>query len=108
MADSIAIAEALNRMWVKFLPEIEGRVTVLEEAAAAVAQGALSAELREQAFAAAHKLAGVLGTFGLDEGTLLAREAESLYSRELPNSALDGHPARIAEQLRAVLAKRSI
>ena len=43
-------------------------------------EGSLTAEQREQASSAAHKLAGVLGTFGLDEGTNLAREAEILYS----------------------------
>ena len=70
--------EALSRLWVKFLPEIENRLAILEDAADALAGGDLTDELREQAHQAAHKLAGVLGTFGLKRGTELARMAEEL------------------------------
>ncbi len=106
MADSTAIAEAMNRMWTKFLPDIEARVAVLENAASAIGQGCLSAEMRQEASSAAHKLAGILGTFGLDQGTVLAREAESLYTRDAGLAGLDGRPAALASQLRAVLATR--
>jgi HPt (histidine-containing phosphotransfer) domain-containing protein len=107
MADSAAIAEAMNRMWAKFLPDIEARVAVLENAASAICQGCLTAELREEASSAAHKLAGVLGTFGLDHGTVLAREAELLYARDGVPAELDGRPSALASQLRAVLAARN-
>jgi HPt (histidine-containing phosphotransfer) domain-containing protein len=107
MADPTAIAEAMNRMWAKFLPDIEGRVAVLEKAAAALSQGRLTTELRQEASSAAHKLAGVLGTFGLDKGTALAREAESLYAQDCAGTALNGRPAILAAQLRAVLADRN-
>lgn len=107
MADQAAIADAMDRMWAKFLPDIEQRVAVLESAALAVVQGALTAELREEASSAAHKLAGVLGTFGLDQGTVLAREAESLYARDAAGAGLDGRPAALAAQLRTVLASRN-
>jgi HPt (histidine-containing phosphotransfer) domain-containing protein len=107
MADATAIAEAMNRMWAKFLPDIEARVVVLENAASAICQGCLTPELREEASSAAHKLAGVLGTFGLDQGTVLAREAELLYARDAAAAGLDGRPAVLASQLRAVLASRS-
>lgn len=107
MADSAAIAEAMNRMWTKFLPEIEERVAVLENAAAAISRGALTAELRQEALSAAHKLAGVLGTFGLGEGTVLAREAEAIYEREPAASMSNGRAAVLATQLRAVLASRT-
>ena len=106
MADRTALADALNRMWAKFLPEIEERVAVLEHAATAASKGSLDADLRAEASSAAHKLAGVLGTFGLDEGTVLAREAESLYARESSGAAPD-RPAFLAAQLRAVLARRN-
>lgn len=107
MADPTAIAELLNRMWVKFLPDIEERVAVLESAANAVSRGNLTDELREKAWSAAHKLAGTLGTFGLDEGTVLAREAELLYERGNGAAMLDGRPAALAAQLRVVLASRN-
>ena len=83
-AQGSPLAEAMNRLWSKFLPQMEQRA------------------------ADAHKLAGVLGTFGLNEGTDLAREAESLYG-----GSLDGNPIAtsrlraIAEQLQAMIANHS-
>jgi HPt (histidine-containing phosphotransfer) domain-containing protein len=107
MPNQSALAEAMNRLWVQFLPQIEERVSVLESAAAALAEGSLTPAQCEEAFSAAHKLAGVLGTFGLDRGTELAREAELLYSSGPSSSTtFNGHPAALAAQLRAVLATR--
>jgi len=78
-----AIREALDQLWVKFLPQMEERLGVLQVANRALAEGSLSLEQRSDAVSAAHKLAGVLGTFGLGAGTELAREAEVLCSRDL-------------------------
>ncbi len=72
-----SMKEALDRLWKQFLPQIEERVAALESAATALAADRLSHDQREAAHAAAHKLAGVLGTFGLTKGTILAREAEA-------------------------------
>jgi HPt (histidine-containing phosphotransfer) domain-containing protein len=74
------MAEAMARLWAKFLPDIEQRVAVVEAAAQAAAAGTLSEADREAAHAAAHKLAGSLGTFGLQRGTELAREAELAFT----------------------------
>ncbi len=71
--------QALDELWVRFLPEIEERVKLLAAAAAAAAQNKLAAPEREAAHAAAHNLAGVLGTFGLVRGTELARELEVAF-----------------------------
>jgi len=73
------INQALDQLWVRFLPEIEERVKILAAAAASLKQGKLDAAEREAAHAAAHKLAGVLGTFGLVRGTDLARELEIAF-----------------------------
>jgi HPt (histidine-containing phosphotransfer) domain-containing protein len=85
------MAEALSRMWGQFLPQMHDRVAVLETAAGPMADGTLSDTEREEANAAAHKLAGVLGSFGLPEGTNLAREAENLCG-----SKSDASPAAAA------------
>ena len=102
------MTEAMNRLWVKFLPQIEERVQTLEDAAARLAAAnSLSPDEQSKASAEAHKLAGVLGTFGLKEGTELAREAEGLYS-----DGTNSNPAKaarlgvIAEQLRVIVASR--
>ncbi len=79
-----AMAEALARLWTKFLPEIEQRVALLEAAAQTLATGALTQQQREAAHAAAHKLAGSLGTFGLHRGTEIARQAEHLLWTKIP------------------------
>jgi len=105
MTTNSGMAEALERLWIKFLPEIEQRVAVLEAAAQALAAGSLLAGQREAAHAAAHKLAGSLGTFGLQRGTDLARQVEVLLAEEIPHSAaaqLEGY----ARELRALLDSR--
>lgn len=79
-AQAAALATAMNRLWSQYLPELEERVAVLQAAAAALHEGTITAALRGEATSAAHKLAGVLGTFGLSAGTDLAREAEHFYS----------------------------
>ena len=106
-ADNASLSEAMNRLWDRFLPQLEERVATLEAAAAALSAGTLTAELREQASHAAHNLAGVLGTFGLDEGTRLAREAESFYAGEHDgSSAHAAHQGELAVRLKATLANR--
>jgi len=98
---------AMDRLWTRFLPEMEERVAVLEAANVALATDKLSKYQLGDAHSAAHKLAGALGTFGLTKGTVLAREAEILYSG---NAELD--PAslprlnEITDQLKAIVANR--
>jgi hypothetical protein len=102
------LAAALDRLWTQFLPQFEERITVLENSAAALANGTLSAGQREEAHYAAHKLAGVLGTFGLVEGTDLAREAEVVYAgaREIdPGTAL--RLTQISARLRSLVESRN-
>jgi HPt (histidine-containing phosphotransfer) domain-containing protein len=102
-----ALAEVMNRLWEQFLPHLEERVVALEAAAEALAGGTLALAEREQASSAAHKLAGVLGTFGLPEGTILAREAEVFYSAEpQADPATAVRLGEIAAELRALLASR--
>lgn len=101
------LSQAMDRLWVRFLPEIKERVAVLEEAAAAVGAGKLSASRREAAEAAAHKLAGVLGTFSLEHGTVLARELELSFSRESASTpSLSKRLVTITEELRAMIDSR--
>jgi HPt (histidine-containing phosphotransfer) domain-containing protein len=97
----------MNRLWTKFLPQMADRVTTLQKAAESAAKGTLDVDKQQIASSDAHKLAGVLGTFGLQEGTELAREAENLYAGPLDGSAaISARLTEIAEQLRAILASR--
>lgn len=71
---------ALERLWTRFLPEIRERVSIIDSAVDALASGSLGTEQKDAARSAAHKLAGVLGTFNLSRGTDLARELEAVFS----------------------------
>jgi HPt (histidine-containing phosphotransfer) domain-containing protein len=102
-----ALHQALDRMWTKFLPLIEERVGILETAASAFSARHLSVSEQQAANSAAHKLAGVLGTFGLIKGTVLARELEIVYSREGgPDRSLATHLTAVAAELRTIVASR--
>jgi HPt (histidine-containing phosphotransfer) domain-containing protein len=74
------LTNVLDHMWLQFRPQMEERLTSLEAAALALISNSLSLEHCSAAANAAHNLAGVLGTFGLDRGTVLARELEQHYS----------------------------
>ena len=74
------IGKALDLLWTRFVPEIRKRVDLLGAAASACAANNLSDTERESAHAAAHKLAGTLGTFNLTRGTDLAREFELAFA----------------------------
>ena len=104
---SAAMVAGLARLWVKFLPEIEQRMVVLETAAKSLGADSLSATEREASHAAAHKLAGILGTFGLHRGTDLARKAELLLAAEVPVSAESDLSGWLVE-LRSFIEERKI
>jgi len=100
-----ALREAMDRLWVKFLPEIRERVATLEAAAAAAKN--LTASECEAAHAAAHKLAGVLGTFNLTRGTNVARELEASYAPESPPDPDESaRLTSLAAELRAMIENR--
>lgn len=102
-----SLTEALDRLWIQFRPQIEERVAAMEAANTALAAGRLHDDQRAAANSAAHKLAGVLGTFGLTRGTILAREAEILYSGDVEaEAAIADRLTAIAVELRMLLADR--
>lgn len=101
------ITAILNQMWVRFLPDIYERVEVLESAAKAHVAGTLSPGQCAAAHAAAHKLVGSLGTFGLMCGTELAREFEHACASE--KTVMATEPSRlndIAGQIRRIVDER--
>jgi HPt (histidine-containing phosphotransfer) domain-containing protein len=100
-----AMNEALARLWNQFRPQIAQRVSLLESANLALAASKLSKDQQGEANSAAHKLAGVLGTFGLTKGTVLAREAELLYAGdEEPDPGSLPRLNEIAGELKAIVA----
>ena len=102
-----ALAEALNALWRQYLPQMQERVAAIASAADKLQRGE-EGEHASLAGAEAHKLAGVLGTFGLARGTDLARDAEMLCNNAAADDAgqLGARLARIADELSQVLASR--
>jgi len=99
------MAEALERLWLRFLPETRARIAILESAAQSLAAGALDPGQTQAAAGAAHKLAGTLGTFGLNHGTAVARELEQLYARG--NGLTPETAASLAGELRQMVESRT-
>ncbi len=70
----------LAEMWKQNLPETQARIDQLHTAISAAAKGSLSEEQRLNAEEVAHKLAGALGTYGLREASVSAREIETCFA----------------------------
>ena len=100
-------ASLLAAIWLRNRPLVEGRLALLERAAAAAAEGTFSEELREEASHTAHKLAGSLGMYGYDEGTRIAREIEVLLAAEAtPDAARLGN--MVGELRRAIFRRGDV
>jgi HPt (histidine-containing phosphotransfer) domain-containing protein len=74
----------LAAIWERSKTTVAQRVELLREATADAAGNRLDEPGRLRAVDSAHKLAGVLGTFGLPRGTELAREAEETFGKPEP------------------------
>ncbi len=79
---------AIAAIWARSQTRLLGRVGVVEGAVAALAARALDDAQRSEATTEAHKLAGSLGTFGLPEGTEIARGIEHALSRPDADAAV--------------------
>ena len=78
-----AFSQALTALWQQHYSTMLERLSCLQRAESALQKGQLNDELRRDASRAAHKLAGVLGMFGRDEGTEVARALETVLSEPL-------------------------
>ena len=95
---------ALAAIWAEHRETILERVRVLERAAAKLGRQALDEELRVEAHHEAHKLAGVLGTFGFVTGSDRARDIELLLeSPQAPQPDCAAVLAELAGALRQEL-----
>ena len=89
------LAAAVSKIWDRHLKQNEERIAALEDAVMAMLEGSLTTELRTQAEREAHKLAGSLGTFGLNNATTLARRIELALSPRTEAEELD--PVSLSE-----------
>jgi HPt (histidine-containing phosphotransfer) domain-containing protein len=72
--------ELLRQIWIRNRPTTLERLEVVGLALEALASGDLDAARRDAALSEAHKLRGILGTYGFADGSELAAEAEELLA----------------------------
>ncbi|MGF1480746.1 MAG: response regulator [Cyanophyceae cyanobacterium] len=96
---------AVARTWEQFKGAMTERLNILEQAAQSLAHDRLSRNLHEQAIAAAHKLAGSLGSFGFPEGSTLARELEEMLRTDV-SSRQASQVGETVKALERVLERR--
>ncbi|MCG6133734.1 MAG: response regulator [Nostoc sp. LLA-1] len=78
---------AIAGIWQKFQGRVDEQVRIIEQAIALIQTGLELSDMRERlspAVKEAHTLAGSLGTFGLPEGSRLARQIEQLLKSNQP------------------------
>lgn len=83
------ITDRLAELWQRQRPELAARVDVLERAAVAAVDASLTAEMRAEAAALAHKLAGALGMYGHVEAGDAARKMELLLNASVPLNGME-------------------
>lgn len=71
----------LAKVWHRYKERVSEQVGILEQASDALLQQTLDEKLQQQAAKEAHTLAGALGTFGLPEGSRLARKIERILQK---------------------------
>lgn len=82
------LARQMQLLWQEHRAEFAERVEVIASAKASLSHGTpLSFVERAEAASSAHKLAGVLGMFGLKDGTDAARNIETLLTGDDAPSA---------------------
>lgn len=70
-------SEAISQVCERYLIAASAQIEIIESAAAAVLAGNLVTDLRSRSQMNAHKLAGAMGSFGIPEGSRLARQIEA-------------------------------
>jgi hypothetical protein len=98
-----SLDDALAAIWQRAQPRLLARLDLIDTAVAALHRGDLDPDLAESARSEAHKTAGLIGTFGLHDGTDLARVLEhGLEPGAEPDPA---EMTRSAGELRAMLER---
>ena len=83
------IAARLTELWRTSRPTIVERMDVLRSASDRLSRNPLNTDARTEGLEAAHKLSGVLGVFGLPQGSELASSIEFLLKSGEPLTSGD-------------------
>ena len=83
------IAARLAEIWRTTRPTVLERVALLQASCETLSRNPADQDARNQGREAAHKLSGVLGVFGLPQGSELASAIEELLAAEEPLTPAD-------------------
>ena len=97
----------LQQLWITSQTKVAQRIETLQHAQIRMEQNSLDARIRKQAADAAHKLAGILGTFGLPQGSTLALQVETAMESEEPATLGAKEFAAILDELTRMVAQKS-
>lgn len=98
----------LRALWRNNRATIDERMQRLRETPSQITANQMDDTARKEAESAAHKLAGVLGTFGLPEGSRLASNIEALFAGDTTLDETTQHQlAQWLDELEKVLASKS-
>jgi HPt (histidine-containing phosphotransfer) domain-containing protein len=110
MSEDVAakVAARLRELWRTSKPVVLERMNVLHDAYTSLAENPANGEARSNGLEAAHKLSGVLGVFGLPQGSETASSIEFLLKsgETLDADNLDSLRRQIAE-LDALIASKA-
>jgi HPt (histidine-containing phosphotransfer) domain-containing protein len=101
-----SLDDALAAIWERSRPFITERLETIEATAAALASGTLGEDARREGVRAAHQLTGSLGTFGIPEGSDIARELEAQFEAAAGAGADAARATALSARLRELLAPR--
>ncbi|NEO06356.1 response regulator [Moorena sp. SIO3I8] len=94
----------LSAIWEQQKSKYIKRLNVLERAVTDWRDGNLTGKLRQEALGEAHTLAGSLGSFGFDQGSLKSREIEQiLQSGKKASEEVIAHLSQLVVELRQEL-----
>ncbi|MBV8632070.1 MAG: Hpt domain-containing protein [Silvibacterium sp.] len=77
------IDDLLQALWVKNFPILVERLKAIRVATDQLIRGYIDESARRDGEAAAHKLSGILGTFGLPRGSVLSSKIEALLAGDV-------------------------
>lgn len=83
------LQEALVDLWATMKPNVLQKVDAVETFLVALQQGQWTEDQRQQAVLEVHRIAGLVGTFGLVQATQLARQIEGWLSKGASTRHLD-------------------
>lgn len=99
-----ALAAKLDTLWKASKPTVLDRLTLLEVSCDAWTRDPADTAALHEAHEAAHKLAGVLGTFGLQRGSQIASALETIVTQPDPVPT-DSMPMLLTELRGIITAK---